>query len=172
MIFSIIGCEKDNPSKPSEPIAEIDKLPPATQIGANKIGCLLDGKAFMPGYYNNSRNCFYQYVNGGYYFAVSFNNEDSNYNLTNLLIGARKKQIFEGETYDLLEYVDGNVCGSYGYKVFDAVYTTHTHTGKLKITKLDPVNYIVSGTFWYDIVDYEGVKHEIREGRFDMHYTN
>src|SRR6187401_1438492 len=73
MLFSIIGCGKDDSSIP---VSELDKLPPATQIGANRIGCLLDGKAFMPGYYNNSRNCFYQYVNGGYYFVVAFNNND------------------------------------------------------------------------------------------------
>ena len=63
MILSIIGCQKDDPPKP---VTELDKLPPATQIGANRIGCLLDGKAFMPGYYNNSTGCFYQYYGGKY----------------------------------------------------------------------------------------------------------
>lgn len=47
----------------------------------------------------------------------------------------------------------------------------HTHTGELTITKLDFENNIVSGTFWYDIEDTQGVIHQIREGRFDMHFT-
>ncbi|MGG7033757.1 MAG: hypothetical protein ACI7YS_01030 [Flavobacterium sp.] len=172
MIFSIIGCEKDNPAKPSEPIAEIDKLPPATQIGAKRIGCLLDGKAFMPGYYNNSRNCFYQKINGEYHFAIGFNNKDTNFNLTSISLVSRKKAIFQGETYQLYEAIDGNIYGCYIYNVADPVYTTQIHTGELKITKLDPVKHIVSGTFWFDVEDKNGVIHQIREGRFDMRYTN
>ena len=31
---------------------------------------------------------------------------------------------------------------------------------------------IVSGTFWFDVLDTFGVVHQIREGRFDMQYTN
>lgn len=42
--------------------------------------------------------------------------------------------------------------------------------GELKISKL--TSTIVSGTFWYDIIDYQGNLHQIREGRFDMQYTN
>ncbi|MGG7035642.1 MAG: hypothetical protein ACI7YS_10690 [Flavobacterium sp.] len=167
--LTLTCCEKDNSAKP---VTELDKLPPATQTGAGTIGCLLDGKAFKPGYYNNSRNCFYQYVNGKYNFSVSFNNKDSEWNLTNLLIVAIKKEIFQGETYLLYEYADESTCGGYSFNANDPVFTTHTHTGELKITKLDPVNYIVSGTFWYDVEDKEGVVHRIRDGRFDMHYTN
>src|SRR6478609_7104865 len=93
-------CEKD---KPSKPVIEVDKLPPATQTGANTIGCLLDGKVFKPGYYNNSTNCFYQYVDTGYFFVVPFNNRDSKSNLTTLAVGTQKLQLHEGDTYDLFE---------------------------------------------------------------------
>ena len=34
------------------------------------------------------------------------------------------------------------------------------------------INYIVSGTFWFDVIDFQGNLHQIREGRFDMQYTN
>ena len=74
-----------------------DQLPPATQTGANRIGCLLDGKAFLPGNSANSTNCFYQIVSGEYYFVMAFGNEDANFNLTDLGIGTRKKQIFQGQ---------------------------------------------------------------------------
>src|SRR5690606_41160435 len=33
---------------PTPEPTEIEKLPPATQTGANKVGCLLNGKAFLP----------------------------------------------------------------------------------------------------------------------------
>ncbi|MFC5981116.1 hypothetical protein [Flavobacterium salmonis] len=45
------------------------------------------------------------------------------------------------------------------------------NTGELKITKLDFTNNIVSGTFWFDVKDDKGVLHQIREGRFDMQFT-
>ena len=43
--------------------------------------------------------------------------------------------------------------------------------GKLIITKLDEINQIVSGTFWFDAVNDKGEKVEVREGRFDVHYV-
>ena len=46
------------------------------------------------------------------------------------------------------------------------------HSLKITITKLDEVNHIVSGTFWFDVQDTNGVIHQIRDGRFDMQYTN
>ncbi|MBW7840687.1 MAG: hypothetical protein H3C36_13855, partial [Chitinophagaceae bacterium] len=46
-----------------------------------------------------------------------------------------------------------------------------TYSGELWIKKLDPVNQIVSGTFWFDAVTANGQKVEVREGRFDVRYT-
>ncbi|MGG7033756.1 MAG: DUF6252 family protein [Flavobacterium sp.] len=169
--FTLNCCEKDDSAKPSEPIAEIDKLPPATQIGAKRIGYLLDGKTFMPGYYNNSRNCFYQKINGEYYFAVGFSNEDKNNNYTGISLRTAKLPIVQGNTYNLYENQDKNAFATYIYKTSNS-YTSQIHTGELKITKLDPIKHIVSGTFWFDVKDKNGVIHQIREGRFDMRYTN
>ncbi len=163
--FTLSCCNNDD----DKPIAEIDKLPPATQTGANTFGCLLDGKAFLPGNFPNASNCFYQFVDGQFYFVVSAAN-DINDNLKVIRLRTEKKQIFEGETYDLFEWIDGNATGNYTNNNIE-LYTTHTHTGKLIITKLDEVNHIVSGTFWFDVQDNTGVVHQIREGRFDMQYS-
>jgi hypothetical protein len=72
--FTLSGmqCEKD------QNIPEIDKLPPATQTGANTFGCMVDGKAFMPrksGWFGGPvLQCSYQYTvnNGhlGYFLAL------------------------------------------------------------------------------------------------------
>jgi hypothetical protein len=167
LTFTLSCCNKDDDP---QPVSELDKLPPATQVGADKIGCLLDGKAFLPGNHPNSTNCFYQFVNGGYYFHVSIDNE-VNSNLIGLAVNTNRREISEGEVIPLIDENIGNASGNY-YRYFNTTFTNQINTGELKITKLDPVNFIVSGTFWYNILDYQGIKHEIREGRFDMHYTN
>lgn len=43
--------------------------------------------------------------------------------------------------------------------------------GELTITHLDEERQIVSGTFWFDAVNKQGEKVQVREGRFDMRYT-
>lgn len=165
-------CNKDDDSTPSNPI---DQLPPATQIGANTFGCLLDGEVFKPGITNNSYNCFYQLVDGEYYFVVGASYQKNGI-LKSLSLGTEKKQISQGETLNLFNRVDGNAYGLY-YKsdsntgTDELMYTSQINTGELKITKLDFTNNIVSGTFWYDIKDNHGIIHQVREGRFDMHFT-
>ena len=164
-------CDKDD----DKPIAEIDKLPPATQTGANTFGCLLDGEIFKPGIYHNSCNCFYQYVNGYYYFNVGANNTTNNI-LKGIMIGTDRLTITEGQILNLYERVNGNAFGSLSNLddntgIYQNNYTSTTNTGELKITKLDIKNNIVAGTFWYDIKDNKGVIHQIREGRFDMQFT-
>ena len=50
--------------------------------------------------------------------------------------------------------------------------TNSIQTGNLTITKLDQTNQIVSGTFWFDVEHpISGEIVEVREGRFDMQYT-
>ncbi|MFP9098784.1 hypothetical protein ACLI09_07010 [Flavobacterium sp. RHBU_24] len=166
-LLALSGCNNDDDNKPADPISQ---LPPATQTGEDTFGCLLDGKAFLPGPGLNTLDCVYQYVDGGYYFALQGNKRDSSHNY--ILIGCctQKLEIFEGEEFDLKEQVDGNAYGSYFYNLNDNT-TSITSTGKLKITKLDFTNHIVSGTFWFDVMDENGVVHQIREGRFDMHFT-
>jgi len=41
----------------------------------------------------------------------------------------------------------------------------------MTITRLDLSAQIVSGTFFFDIIDENGELREIREGRFDMRFT-
>jgi flagellar basal body rod protein FlgG len=45
------------------------------------------------------------------------------------------------------------------------------NTGELKITYLDLTNQTISGTFFFDIIVQNGKLREIREGRFDMQFT-
>ena len=47
-IVLFTSCNKGDEPTPEPQISEIDKLPTASQTGANKVGCLLNGKAFLP----------------------------------------------------------------------------------------------------------------------------
>ncbi len=49
--------------------------------------------------------------------------------------------------------------------------TTDSVTGQITITFLDQVNQIVSGTFWFDALNKPGDTVHVRNGRFDMHFT-
>ena len=163
-LLNSCGNDDDQPTNP------IDQLPTATQTGANTFGCLLDGEAFIPNGGINPLDCVYQFVGGGYFFALQGNKRNTNNDLIRIGLGTNRLQIEEEQTYDLLENAEGNASGTYRFN-FDSPYTTSVHTGELTITKLDQVNQVVSGTFWFDVKDSNGTVHQIREGRFDMQYT-
>ena len=159
-------CNKDDNPIPTNPV---DQLPPATQTGANTFGCLIDGEIFKPGLTNNSYNCFYQLVDGEYYFLVTANNTKNNIT-KGIFVGTEKQTISQGQTLNLFERISGNAWGTY-FLNSDPFTTNTINTGELKITKLDFTNNIVSGTFWYDIKDSQNVVHQVRDGRFDMQFT-
>ncbi len=162
-VLTLTSCDKDD----NKPKTELEKLPPATQTGARTFGCLLDGVAFIPGNENLAKDCVYQYVNG-YYFSLqgtTYVNKES----FRLGLSTDNLKIEEGKTYTLQNKIDGNASGKY----FDDFgnYTTLTEKGEMTITKLDLTKNIVSGTFFYDIKDSNGILHKITNGRFDMSFT-
>ncbi len=166
-IATFCCCKNDDDNNTTNPI---DQLPPATQTGENTFGCLLDGDPFLPGAGVNPLDCVYQFSNGGYYFTLQANREDENFNRIRLGCNTKDLEIQEGQTYELVENENGNATGKYFYATF-INYTSSVFSGELTITKLDETNNIVSGTFFYDIEDQNGVVHEIREGRFDMRFS-
>src|SRR5690606_31666661 len=119
-------------------------------------------------------NCYYQFVDGGYYFFIEGTDESNS--IIDINLSTNKKEIFEGETYKLSENIEGNVWAG-GYFIISnregkLVTTSLENTGSLKITKLDFEKRIVSGTFEFDIVHPEtGEIIEVRQGRFDTLFT-
>ncbi len=165
-MLMLASCNNDD----DHPINPVDQLPAATQTGENTFGCLLDGEVFLPSGGTNPLDCVYQFVDGGYYFALQGNRRNSNNNLVLIGLATRDFQIFENQLYILSENISPSVSGVYALGGMFS-YTSAIYTGELRITKLDEINQIVSGTFWFDVEDSNGVVHEIREGRFDMQYT-
>ncbi len=67
LVLVFYSCNKDDDNSSSS-------LPPETQIGANTVGCLVNGEVFLPHAegLSPSVNCFYQFDDGEYYFSMNF----------------------------------------------------------------------------------------------------
>lgn len=165
IIFFFSGCNKDD-DKPSSPI---DQLPPATQTGAGTFGCLVNGVPFV----DNSGffNCFYQLVDGEYYFGIQA--EDNVGNIAAIAIGSLQKDIVVGEIiplngrennefYALLDFNSLQQAGS----------TTDLEDGYIVFSQFSTNTNLVSATFEFTVTDpATGIVYEITEGRFDALFT-
>lgn len=153
--FALSCCDKDDDKSSSQ-------LPPETQTGANTVGCLVNGKVFLPKKegINPEVNCFYQLVNGEYFFTMAFSDLRGTGNLTTSVQTSR----INLQTNSLLVLIKNTIDDGYytgagaGYlKSVQNIYRTNVITmGELKITKLDPANSIISGTFWFDAINATG----------------
>ncbi|WP_299108882.1 DUF6252 family protein [uncultured Tenacibaculum sp.] len=171
MFFALLvltSCSTDDIIKPQT------ELPPITQTGANTVGCLVDGKVFLPRTNNPLGNpvvtCFYQFVNNQWHFSLGFSNNQKE-NLRGVNIGSKNISLKEGQSYDLLLDSGNNAFATYFDFVNPDFTTTNEVTGKILISKIDSSQSIISGTFWFDAVNSNGEIIKIRDGRFDMIYT-
>jgi len=169
-IFTLSSCDKDN----DKPKTELEKLPPATQTGAQTFGCLIDGKAFVPPKFGtNSPNAFYQFVNGAYTLSI-YGSTDGGSNLKSINIGCLDMPLIQEVNYLLKEELVNNYFGEYniGGGITFSGATTTVNPGILIITNFDPANFIISGTFEFSVTDNSGNEIKITQGRFDLNYTN
>ncbi|MBZ9631725.1 hypothetical protein LB465_13125 [Salegentibacter sp. LM13S] len=160
-----ISCSKDESCE-----NPIECLPAKTTTGEGTFGCLVNGKAFVEK--NNYFNCYYQFVDDGFYFSLSA--EDENQIISQIIIGSVKSKIEEGEKYNLSENSEGNHYGECSVNLNEHydVTTKSGGFGFLEITKFDEEKRIVSGIFEFDIINPEtGEIIKIREGRFDTLFT-
>jgi hypothetical protein len=168
LAITINSCDKNDDDSPRDPIS---RLPPATQTGANTFGALLDGEPFIPAGGSNPLDAQYQLINGEWYFFVGGSKRVEDFNLLSLSLSTNARELETGQTYILVSEFDaGGVSGVYGFNG-DFYDTDDLNSGELSITRLDLNAQIVSGTFFFDIIDENGELREIREGRFDMRFT-
>lgn len=174
LLLMASGCKKHK-AKPA-----LELLPPATQSGANTFGCLVNGQAFTPKGPSLSPilSCYYQRLytssSKGYFFSLSASDKSKNDMVFNVNINTDSLQVEEGQTVLLSQGLKGEASGAYyvGQIYTSKEYRTNSQLiGQLLITKLDSLQQIVSGTFWFDAVNPSGEKVEVREGRFDVRYT-
>jgi hypothetical protein len=167
-----VSCSNDD-NKPSNPV---DQLPPATQTGAQTIGCLVNGVPFTD---SGVMNNFYQFINGEYFLVINWEMNTSEGFMFGQ-IDLSKIEINEGETYtlnisDFLEddYVGGN--GTYATNIGEQSQyeTNETVTGHIHFTRFDTENFIMSGTFEFQAKEIQSGKTiNITDGRFDLNFTN
>lgn len=167
-ITLLTSCGNDDDSNPQDPI---DQLPPATQTGENTFGALLDGETFIPSGGINPLDCVYQLVNGERFFTLQGNQQDENFNLIRLSLATNASELSPNVTYQLMSNNPGNVYGAFFLNTDQTFTDGSNYTGELTITRLDLNAQIVSGTFFYDVIDGNGQLRQIREGRFDMRFT-
>lgn len=177
-LFLFACCKSDDDIPTPDPnIPEVEKLPPATQTGANTVGCLVNGMAFLPsGSLTGSSNpyCGYYYDEFVLVFRVVKNEENITGNGTESVAIYIDETIVEENAVYILKHIQGQKRAV--FKIIGGTITTpdeyyetnNEYTGELHITKLDKDNNIISGTFWFDAVNEQGEAVEIREGRFDM----
>jgi hypothetical protein len=79
-------------------------------------------------------------------------------------------ELEEGTTYVLKDNQPNNIYGQYFFSG-NSSFTSEENSGELTITRLDLNTQIVSGTFFYDVIDGNGNLRQIRDGRFDMRFT-
>jgi hypothetical protein len=167
-------CKKHKTGNP------VDQLPPETQIGANTFGCLINGKVFLPKGPSLSPilQCAYQHLNTdyskGFFFQLSASHKFSTNDLSGIGIYTDSLPIIE-ETFNL---GDDHKGGAYGlYLRYNGagninLYSKATLGGQLTITKFDEVTQIVSGRFWFNVVDSTTADTiHVTNGRFDMQFT-
>jgi len=166
------SCKKSNPA----PVDPLSQLPPATQTGANTFGCLVNGQAFLPSSNFSSGQtpyqCNYIYTNGGYNFFVEGSNQAGSNYISEISLGTVLLPIHENQTLNLEDYnVSGKACGAYDIILRDSYTTKSNVKGQLYISKLDSINQIVAGTFFFNAVNSNGDTVHVTNGRFDMKYT-
>ena len=162
------------PSCKKQPVDQLSLLPPATQTGANTIGCLVNGAAFVPKssgiVLGTPFKSQYSFTAQGYVFYIAGGNRGSDGTVSNVSIQTDSLKISEGEILLLSKYATpGMASGAYAYN--STSYQTNANvTGALTITHLDTINLIVSATFHFNAISKEGDTVKITDGRFDVHY--
>jgi hypothetical protein len=154
---------------------EINKLPPATQSGANTFGCLVDGKAWIPtgrgGFsgINSTSGGFWGEVDSTvsiYIMAYGENDEIGVYLKNTTSVGIY--HLNENTAIKPYAVLPEANYGMYSI-IYDSEYVTDSlHTGIVNVTYADRNTGIVSGTFEMQLYQKNtGKIVNITNGRFD-----
>lgn len=155
------GCKDDTPPRP---LAELEKLPPATNTGKQKFGCLINGKAFVP---NSTSDVYAVFQQGILQISGETDNPLPDQWITMILV--ENKATIETGTYNLTTppYEEAKCWFS------EACFYNSDNIidGSLTITHFDRINYIISGTFDFSAVAPGCDTLKVSDGRFDIKYV-
>lgn len=187
LAFCFINCENTD-DRTSE------NLPAITFEGKNTFGCKIDGQIFLPkkkitgSQYNNeilkATYTYSDYYFNGYLLSILGSNEVLDKTIK-IAINAGQNPLQEGATYPISVNQANSFYASYEHwgktidngdgTSFTPIYEFETNAnfkGELQILKLDTINQIIAGQFWYDCKEKNRDSiAKITEGRFDLKYS-
>jgi len=165
-VFFFAGCKKGDKT-PSNPI---DQLPPATQTGANTLGCLIDGKLSSvngKSYFGHETGVdFLAVLNSAWYLKGKVGYQGIYINFDYNANPGVPKTFEVSNNYpagaEHFNPTDGNtaITGGNDFK------TDSVHKGALNLLYYD--GKIASGTFSFDSANDAGTVIHITDGRFDV----
>lgn len=168
LIFTqCVSCKVKDPfPTPAPSINPIDQLPPATQTGQRTFGCLVNGQAWTP-----AGNPF-----GAPLFTADYHNRNLYLTADRAVItnGITSKQRiqFEIDSLDrpgafILKNATSRTAELSDSEKSCLFTTAATQPATVIITRLDPVNRVVSGTFSFTLATPSCGQVIVTDGRFD-----
>jgi hypothetical protein len=165
------SCKKDKNT--NDIYDNVPGLPPATQIGANTFGCLVNGVPWVPQGFGGTSNLSIDYdpgFNNGIFNIVAKKiTADEN---TQIIVGIRDSlnYVENAKSYNLTRE---GLYGSYYFKscrLFSGDSTTNIIFGSMTIEKLDRQRRIISGSFDFSFTSNYCDTVTITKGRFDFKF--
>lgn len=164
----LMACHRADPG-PTDPAAQ---LPPATQVGAGTLGCLLNGQAWTPSGYDGRPNFVTSYDAGyaGGSLQIKCYRYTSSSTFQSFTFGAAN--VKQTGAYALTPQ------GANGFIYFDTSLKSPCNmissdvqgtylAGSLTVTRLDRITGVVSGTFSAKLFKPGCDTLRITQGRFD-----
>ena len=166
-LFLAAACTKADDDTPTTPL---DELPPATQVGANTFGCLIDGVPFV----NQGGGNFLPDISGSYinstpeiFTCIAFE-IDAATGLLNSSVSFRVHQLEIGKVEPRLNKPTYRI---YTPSAELEYFIDSTRFYEYRITHHDPSQNIVSGIFEnFSFCPTNGDTVHIKDGRFDVVY--
>jgi len=167
-----ISCKKGS----SNPV---DKLPPATTEGKNTFACLINGKPFIVNLSDNNQAILAQYWTTNYtgdlnyqFFIDGASLFDAAYGTVDIR-ASRKEPFKTGQTLQMADdnsFTEGNFTNG-ELETFTSSLSS-SPKGEIVLSRVDTVNKILSGTFWFNAYDKPVDINELKitDGRFDIKY--
>lgn len=172
LLSFFISCRRNN--------IERIQFPAETQSGLNTFGCYVDGDEFIPSATARGMvhpiNVYYTPDSTQLYKAgfLSIQGIDARYQLDFAgSVVIQKLQVFGVGEYSLshvFNCIGPYACDGGSYRNSKEGKDYFIESGKLTITKLDTINKIVSGRFYFSSKDISGNRKEVTNGVFDTRY--
>jgi hypothetical protein len=154
------GCEEPKPK------TELEKLPPATQVGKNTFGCLVNGKAWVT---RTSIDAAAFYQDGIFSLGADIDIPSQSIGLSVRELG---QYILAEQVYDLSNIPHAAALFIIRKTPICFYDEENTITGVLHVTKFDPSNRIIAGRFEFVTIASNCDTIVVTDGRFDLTYAN